>query len=242
MRVAVMQPYFLPYIGYFQLMRCADIFVIHDTLKFVKGGWINRNRVLRDGQPAWLTLPLRKASDYTPIDERVITADFNPDAVARSLRQLYAKAPFFPETFSVLEEILDTPERNLFHFLHRSLKIVTRTLDLDASKIVPYNTLELSQYNITDMHERLIATCRHFGADTYINPPGGTALYDPERFAAAGITLQFLQPDLTPYRQFGHDFVPALSILDMMMFNSRDALQDHLSRFSVRTAREAAPA
>lgn len=235
MRLAVMQPYFLPYIGYYQLLHQADIFVIYDRIKYVKGGWVNRNRILQNGGPAYITLPLHKASDAALIDERLLSEDFpqQKKKLLNKIRESYRTAPFFDAVFPLVEEILTfgEKERNLFVFLSHSLRQTADYLGIDPGKIKTYSDLKLPDPDT--MYDRLFDICRHYGAQEYVNPPGGIEIYDPARFTAAGITLRFLMPENITYAQkTGKDFVPHLSILDVMMFNDQATIRRFLDCYS----------
>lgn len=221
-KLAIMQPYFLPYIGYFQLMAAVDMFVIYDRIKYTKKGWINRNRMLLNGRDELFTLPLSKASDSCDIIERELAHDFDADTLLRQWHGAYAKAPYFDAIYPLLERIMQQPERNLFHFIHASLIEVARylgiTTDIRIASEVPIDHALRGQ-------EKVIAMCQALKAETYINAIGGTELYDREHFAARGITLNFIRAKPITYPQFGNECVPWLSILDVLMFNPREVVQ-----------------
>jgi hypothetical protein len=229
MKVAIMQPYFLPYIGYFQLIGAVDAFVVYDNVKYTKKGWINRNRFLLDGHGEVFTLPLKKGSDALDIRERHLAADFDRPKLLNRLAGAYRRAPCADTTLPVLRRILEHDDDNLFDFIHASLREVCGWLGIVTPLIVS-STLQID-HGLT-AQDRVLAICRHLGADTYINAIGGRQLYSQEAFAALGIDLHFLQSRPTEYPQFGSPFVPCLSILDVMMFNpigsiSRDLLGDY---------------
>lgn len=221
-KLAIMQPYFLPYIGYFQLMAAVDVFVIYDRIKYTKKGWINRNRMLRNGRDELFTLPLSKASDSCDIIERDLAQDFDANMLLKQWRGAYAKAPYFAEVYPLLERIMQQQNPNLFHFIHASLVEVAHYLGITteiriASEVAIDHTLR--------GEEKVIALCEALKAETYINAIGGTELYDREHFAARGITLNFIRAKPITYTQFGNEFVPWLSILDVLMFNPREVVQ-----------------
>lgn len=226
MTAAIMQPYFLPYIGYFQLVAAADVFVIYDNIKYTKKGWINRNRMLRDGRDATFSLPLKKASDALHIREREIAADFDPAKLLNQFSAAYRRAPFFARTWPLVEEILRCGETNLFGFLRHSIIRVCRHLGLAADLRV---SSEIAIDHALAGRDKVLALCRALGADRYVNPPGGMALYDREDFRAHGLELRFIKPLPFEYPQFGALFVPWLSILDVMMFNPPEVLSGRLA-------------
>jgi len=226
-KLAIMQPYFLPYIGYFQLIRAVDVFVIYDDVQFMKGGWIERNRMLVNGMPHWFGLTLEKASHKLDINRRVFAADIDSQKIALlyKVHCAYAKAPHYSATMAMLEEILGGDERNVATVLTRQLRILCRHLgietELQLSSEMVKNTGLTGEARVIDMVQRL-------GADHYINAAGGQALYSRENFARHGIRLSFLQSRPVVYRQYAHDFVPWLSILDVLMFNTVEQTREFL--------------
>lgn len=225
MTAGIMQPYFLPYIGYFQLIAAVDVFVVYDNIKYTKKGWINRNRMLRDGQDATFSLPLKNASDSLDVREREVAPDFNPAKLLNGFSAAYRRAPFFDATWPLVETILRHEDANLFGFVHHSIVQTCRHLGV-TTPIVISSTVPID--HALRGADKVLAICRALGADAYINPIGGTALYDRAHFAANGIALHFLQAKLMPYDQFGAPFVPWLSIIDVLMFNDRPAITDYL--------------
>jgi hypothetical protein len=225
MKVAIMQPYFLPYIGYFQLIGAVDRFVIYDNIKYTKKGWINRNRFLRDGRDEIFSLPLKKDSDALDVRERRLAADFDRDKLLNKLADAYRRAPQFDAVFPLLQRIFGCGEDNLFGFIKASLVDICTWLNIRTPMIVS-STLDID--NNLRGQDRVLAICRDLGADTYINAIGGRALYSKEAFAAQGINLYFLQSRLIEYPQFGQSFVPWLSIFDVMMFNAPESISRYL--------------
>lgn len=217
-----MQPYFFPYIGYFQLIASVDVFVVYDNIKYTKKGWINRNRLLRNGQDVTFSLPLRHASDKLDVCEREVSADFDPRSLLNQIRGSYDKAPHFKPTYAFIEGILSYSGRNLFAYLFNALTRTCQHLAIETEMRVSSSiTIDHSLKG----QDKVLAICGALGADTYINAIGGTALYEKEAFRARGVTLKFLQARPIAYRQFNDDFVPWLSIIDVMMFNSLESVQ-----------------
>src|SRR4051812_11262886 len=121
MRLAIMQPYFMPYIGYWQLLAMVDTFVVYDNVQYTKKGWINRNRFLRDGQDILFTIPLKKGSDFLDVRQRTVADDFDPDKLSNQLAASYRKAPFFKTAFPLINSIIRAQRRNLFDYVHESI-------------------------------------------------------------------------------------------------------------------------
>jgi len=225
MKLAIMQPYFLPYIGYFQLIQAVDLFVVYDNVKYTKQGWINRNRFLRNGADAVFSVPLKKDSDFLQIKERSVSADFNKSRLLNQIREAYRKAPYFDQTFAIFEKVVMENETNLFKFVYNSIRTICGYLRIDSKIAVS------SEFHIDHSlpgQEKVIALCRCAGANIYINAIGGQVLYSKEVFGMHGIKLEFLKSKPFGYVQLGDEFVPWLSILDVMMFNSKEHITEHL--------------
>lgn len=221
-----MQPYLFPYIGYFQLIAAVDQFVVYDTVKYTKKGWINRNRFLRDGAPATFTLPIEKGSDTLDIRERRVASSFSPDGLLSQITGAYRRAPFFAETMPLVEDVLRLPAGNLFEHLHHGLVRTCSHLGIGTPIRV---ASEVEGETELRRQDRVIDICARLGATTYLNPIGGLELYAPAAFAKRGIALRFLRARPLVYPQFGHPFVPWLSILDVLMFNPRARVSEVLS-------------
>jgi hypothetical protein len=216
MKLAIMQPYFFPYIGYFQLIAAADAFVVYDNIKYTKRGWINRNRLLRNDEAVTFSIPLQKDSDFLDVRERHLAREFDRAKLLNTIRGAYECAPFFPSTMLLIQEVLEYGETNLFRFLRHSIVRTCGHLGIDT-KIVTSSDVPIDHG--LKGQERVIALCHAFGATTYLNPIGGSELYSERDFAQKGIELRFLMAKALEYKQFGHAFVPWLSIIDVMMFN-----------------------
>ena len=230
MTLGIMQPYLLPYIGYWQLLAAVDRFVVYDNIKYTTQGWINRNRFLRKGTDAFFTLPLKKASDSLDIRDRTVADDFDPHDILNPLREAYRKAPFFEEAFPVIEAIVTAAPRNLFQYLLGSIVQIASYLDIQTP-ITVSSTVPIDHELKGD--QKVLAICRALGATRYVNSLGGRELYSAGAFATQGIQLQFLQPRAVVYRQFDDPFVPSLSIVDVMMFNPRDAVKTMLREYDL---------
>jgi len=222
MRVAIMQPYFFPYIGYFQLIAAVDLFVIYDNIKYTKKGWINRNRMLANGKDEMFSLPLKGDSDSLNIDQRVLAADFNPEKLLNKLSGAYRRAPHFADAFPLVEQIMRYEESNLFRFLHHA--IVKTCAHLGIRTEIRVSSGVAVDHNLASQ-EKVLAICHAVGANTYVNAIGGRELYSAEAFRAKGLDLKFIQSNPFEYAQFGEAFVPWLSIIDVMMFNSYESVK-----------------
>ena len=229
MIIAGNQPYFLPYIGFWQLVNSADLFLIGDNYNFIKRGWIQRNRILVNGKPIFLGLEVKHITSFRKINETEFI-DFDVAQKLNTVYRAYRKAPQFDAGYNLVKTILDNPERNVAEFLFQSIKDVCRFLGIDTKFIrsseIPGNDSYKREYRIYDF-------CHRLGGDTYLNAVGGQDLYHFDDFEKHGITLKFIHPNIRPYKQFYNEFVPGLSILDVIMFNSLETIKEMLNDFSV---------
>lgn len=222
MKLAIMQPYFLPYIGYYQLIAAVDTFVIYDNIKYTKRGWINRNRMLLNGADTTFSLPLRKDSDSFDVVQRELAADFDRTKLLSQFKGAYCRAPHFAQTFQLLERIVRCEDNNLFRYIHHALVETCTHLGI-GTEIRISSGIDINH----DLRgqEKVLALCKAVGAETYINAIGGTELYSVDDFKQRGIELKFIKTKPLEYAQFGAPFVSWLSIIDVLMFNSLDAVR-----------------
>lgn len=222
MKVGIMQPYFFPYVGYFQLASAVDKFVIYDDIEFSKKGWIQRNRILINKQPTTFSIALKKDSDYLDIVQRELADTFDRMKLCRQIQGAYRKAPYFNEVYKLLEDIILYEDNNLFNYIKNSVVQLLNILNIDV-ELVTSSALNLSRDYKSQ--ERVIRTCIALGADEYINPPGGLELYTESEFVKNGLKLKFLEPVIEPYQQSVDSFISHLSIIDVMMWNGIEKTQ-----------------
>ena len=225
MKVAIMQPYFFPYMGYFQLIGAVDLFIIYDNIKYTKSGWINRNRFLRNGEDIVFTVPVRKDSDFLDVRDRAVAGDFDRGKLLNQLREAYRRAPHFQEAFPVIQRSVMSPVENLFQYIHGSVVEVCRYLGI-GTPLVASSSIAVDP--VLKAEDRVLALCKVAGASVYINSIGGQKLYSREQFEAEGVKLKFLESHAITYQQFGDPFVPSLSIVDVMMFNPVSTIREFL--------------
>lgn len=221
-----MQPYFFPYIGYWQLISMVDQFVVYDNIQYTKKGWINRNRYLRNGKAETFSLPLKKDSSLLDVRERYLSDSFEQEA-SKLLRQIegaYKKAPHFVEGVELFEKCIRYEDKNLFNFIYNAIIQINEYLDI-KTEIILSSTIDCDHRLQAEL--RVKAICKSLGADKYINPIGGLELYSKEDFQVDEISLVFHKAKPMEYKQLGEYFEPWLSILDVIMFNS---IQD-ISKF-----------
>ena len=218
-----MQPYFFPYIGYFQLIKSVDLFIVYDNIKYTKKGWINRNRFLQNGSEAMFSLPLRNGSDLLDVRDRELAADFNRDKLLNQLRGAYARAPYFAQTFPLIEQIVRHDESNLFKFIRHSIIMTCKHLGVATEIMV---SSDIAVDHGLKNQDKVLALCAAVGASTYINAIGGVELYSKDEFRIRNVELRFIRPKPFEYAQYGGAFIPWLSIIDVMMFNPSDTIRE----------------
>lgn len=222
MKLGIMQPYFLPYIGYFQLISAVDIFIVYDNIKYTKKGWFNRNRMLLNGSDAIFSLPLKKDSDSLDVVQREIAADFDRSKLLNQLKGAYKRAPQFEQSYPLLERIVRYEDQNLFRYTHHSIVQLCAHFGINSKIMV---SSEVPIDHGLKGQDKVLALCAATGADAYINSIGGIELYAKEDFHRMGVNLQFIKPKPFEYPQFGSPFVPWLSIVDVLMFNPLNTIR-----------------
>ncbi len=233
MKIAIMQPYFMPYIGYFQLMNIVDKFIVYDNLQFVKNGWIQRNRILVNGKDDFISLMIQKDNFNLNIINRFLVEDFlsQNKRMLRRIEGSYSKAPFFKEVFPYLEVIFLCPNKNLFEFIYNSLLVIKNLLNIKVEFVVS-STIDIDHNNLKSQ-DKVVAICQKLEASQYINPIGGTSLYTKDFFEKHSIKLNFIKSNELIYNQFGDEFTPWLSIIDVLMFNSKEKIQEFLQEYKL---------
>jgi len=207
MTLGVMQPYFLPYMGYFQLMCAVDTFIYYDDVTYIKGGWINRNYILLNDRDHLFTLELKGASSFKKINE--IGLGKNRDKLYKTFLQAYSKAPYYKELDWLLYSMFHTNEDNLFDYILYTHNLIFNYLDLDINYLI---SSKLDKDCSLKGQEKIIHICKKLKADTYLNAIGGKKLYSKEVFRNNGIDLRFIKSS---------DDLPKRSIIDVLMNYSK---------------------
>lgn len=231
MKIGMMQPYFFPYIGYFQLLNAVDKYVVYDTGKFSNNKWGFRNRILINGAPGYFRINTLKASQNKQFNEIQVSNDI--EAKKKTIHTLecsYGKAPHFSEVMPMLENFMLSEYDDLAEYNVASIRKICSYLGIDT-EILLFSELD-SDKSLTRQF-RIYDVCKVLGGDEYINAIGGMELYDFEEFRENGIELAFLKTDSISYPQLGGEFVPDLSIIDVMMFNSVPEIQELLNRYTL---------
>lgn len=232
MKLAIMQPYFLPYVGYFQLIASVDKFVVYDDVSFIKGGWINRNNIKVQGQAKLITIPLQNGNSGVRICDVLIAGkrEIWAKKMLRTVAESYAKAPYYGQVYPMFEAWLTAGIEGVSELNLRIITDICQYFGL-KTEIVPTSKVYANS-NLRSV-ARVLDICQLEGATHYINAIGGRELYSQDVFKSKGFELGFLKPVLSPYSQGKGEFVPALSILDTLMWNPEEVILEMLTTYSL---------
>ena len=231
-RLSIMQPYVFPYIGYFHLIESADKIVFYDDVNYLKRGWINRNKILVNNAEYLFTFPVVKASQNKLINEIVPLADDKfKDKFLSLIAVSYKKAPYYNEVKDLVSKVLHQNSLNAADLAINSIVEVygylNRELNWTKSSTCSGETKGM------DKAERLIRITTDLGYKKYINAIGGQEIYSKEYFRNRGVQLNFVQSNKIEYKQFNQDFIPWLSIIDILMFNDKKAVVEKFAEYSI---------
>lgn len=215
-KIGIMQPYFLPYLGYWQLIGAVDVYVVFDDVNYIKRGWINRNRIrLSNGEVSYIRLPVSKASQNKLIcDHSISNLEETKATLLKTLEYNYKKRPNYIEGLQLIENVFNTENDNLADFLFRQIELVSKYFHFDTQII---RSSDLNNDKSLLGQEKIIDIVKLLQGDIYINAIGGISLYHSSRFKEEKLQLQFLDPSFPPYDQGINNFIPALSVLDLVM-------------------------
>lgn len=231
MKIAIMQPYFFPYIGYFNLINACENFIFYDDVNFIKNGWINRNRVLTFGNVKYITVPIENTSSFIKIKDTYIKKDMPwQNKILSCLSQSYKGAAFYAPSMEIIENVLKTSTTNISTLAANSVKICAEYIGIQAKFSFASECFENQHLH---GEERIIDICLQENAEEYFNLPGGRNLYDKNNFKNKNITLTFIQPKIWEYNHFTPLFEPALSIIDVMMHNSPEKIRESMTTKSI---------
>lgn len=222
----------MPYIGYFQLINSVDEFIIYDNIQYTKKGWINRNQILSNGTPQLISIPLKKDSDYLDVVGRELSESWSNDRkkIINIIKSSYNKSPYFQETFELILKCLNNPERNLFKFIYDSLILINEYLDIKTKMIIS-SIIDVD--HTLKSQDKVLSICRERKATQYINSIGGQELYNKDIFKQNKIDLNFIKTNPIQYKQFNNEFIPWLSIIDVLMFNSKEQIKNYLNSYNL---------
>jgi hypothetical protein len=228
MKIGIVQPYFLPYIGYFSLINAVDIFVYFDDVQYIRRGWVNRNRIKINDDWHYLTLPVQKAPQTANINQVYAVQDVQEiEKIKKSIIFSYEQAPNFQAITDLIFNLLE-PGLNIATL---NIRLTNEICNYLGCKTKTLTSSDIEKNNMLKGQEKIINICQTLNGDSYINPIGGTELYFKERFQQAGIKLNFIEMKQTVYFQGKGDFIPNLSIIDVLMWNSIADIKQMLQEY-----------
>jgi hypothetical protein len=231
MKLGIMQPYIFPYIGYFQLINAVDKFVMYDDVNFINKGWINRNRILNNGKDYLFTIPLKEASQNKLINEIEVNWDEAwKSKFLKTLEQCYKKAPFYQEVLPIIEQTISFDNEVISKVIENNLRLICHYLEIKTEII---SSSDIYKNTHLKAQERILDICIQEKATQYINPIGGLELYNKEFFEAKNIKMDFIKSRPIEYKQYKNDFVPWLSMIDVLMFNSKEQIKEFLDNYEL---------
>ena len=245
MKLAIMQPYFFPFIGYFQAINAVDKYILYENLDYIKDGWMNRNRVLiKDRNPSYLAVILDGRSSNKKIHEIELNTSFNwRRKLLNKVFLNYKGSLFFDESYHLIEECINIDSDKLFVYNSKIVKKIADYLELDTEiqydnrhflpleRKIASGMIESTKFDAKLM--RVFEICKHENADVFVNAIGGRALYDKIKFKENGIDLYFVETEEIEYKQFSANFHPNLSIIDVLMHNGKDRTKDLLNNYKL---------
>lgn len=232
MKLGIMQPYFFPYLGYWQLINAVDKFVIYDDVNYIKGGWINRNRILLNGSAHYINMYMNGASSNKKINE--IDLEKNVHMLNKNIKMLeaaYKDAPFFGKVFPLIKKVLyNFDVNNIAEYIENIIREFLIYLDISTEVIMSSN---IKKNNCLKAQDKVIEICKILNADEYVNAIGGQSLYSKKAFSEEGIELKFIKENDIVYKQYDNEFVRDLSIIDVLMFNSKEDVKKLLQEYNL---------
>lgn len=236
MKLAIMQPYFFPYLGYFQLMQKSDTWIVFDNVQFIDKGWINRNRILHPNigkEWQYITLPLDNRKQFSKISSlRIKDSEEWEKNIFGKLSFYKKKAPYYKETIDFLSYCFTHKQESLSGFLTSCLVKTAQLLDIKTD-IYMQSKLEIPKKDASHPGQWALNISKELNAEEYINPLSGSYIFRPEEFFKHEIELKFLEPEIVPYKQDGRDFVSSLSLIDIMMWNDIDEIKKQVKKGSI---------
>lgn len=230
MKLGIMQPYFFPYLGYFQLIQSVDKWVSFDVVQYIRHGWVNRNRVLHPSCGwQYIIAPVQKHSrDSLISDVRVVTGNNWKERILGQLTHYKKRAKYYQETSDFIRDCLFSfDDLNLTNLNTYIMYLICKRYNIEFDYSIA-SQLKLDFSSVLGPGDWALETATQMGAEVYVNPPGGRHLFDVAAFSARGIDLKFLQPGLRPYNQRSGTFENGLSIIDVMMFNDDTEIADRI--------------
>ena len=231
MKLGIMQPYFFPYIGYWQLINAVDKFVLLDDVNFIMRGYINRNNILLNGKAHLFSVPLEKPSQNKLINEiRLNFSNKEKETFLKTITMAYKKAPYFNSIYPIIERIIKNPQNDLTQYIKFSIEEIKNYLNIKTEIKL---SSDIKKDNTLKAQDRILEINKNLKSNIYINAIGGQELYDTQEFKKNGIDLYFIKTKYFKYQQFKNEFVPNLSIIDILMFNPIEKIKEILDNYEL---------
>lgn len=229
MKLGIMQPYFFPYLGYFDLINCTDRWIVFDTAQYIRHGWVNRNRILHPNKGwQYIIAPLKKHSQTIAINEVEVAADVQwRQRILGQIQHYKRHAPYFHQTRALIEDCLENDEISLARLNTAILEKVCRHLGVNFTYDF-FSNMKLNLGTILGPGDWALQISEAVGASEYVNPPGGVDIFEPSKFEAAGIKLTLRNLPPLEYTCRGYEFTPHLSVVDLLMWNAPETIKRHL--------------
>ena len=231
-RLSIMQPYVFPYIGYFHLIDASHTSVFYDDVNYIKRGWINRNRILLNKSDFLFTVPLENASQNKLINEvkPIISSKFKEKFFAQ-IKDGYKRAPNYSSVVEVLKDVFSYEYNSASDLSIASIKAVHAILGKELNWVK--SSIVSPDSKGKDKADRLIHITKTMGFANYVNASNGRELYSKDYFLRSGVNLQFVESSIFEYKQFENEFIPWLSIIDVLMFNDRESILEQIKKYRV---------
>lgn len=231
MKLGIMQPYFFPYIGYWQLLNIVECYILYDDVNFIKGGWINRNQILSNGDAQYFNVSMQNSSSNRLINEIGVSENqILKKKMITTLQTCYAKAPYYNDIIPMLSNIIMNETTNLSKYIEYSIHSICKFLNINTELIC---SSTIAKNNDLRGQDKILDICRIYGADEYYNAIGGIDLYNKDIFDEQGVSLHFVKTNSIEYKQYNNNFIPNLSIIDVMMFNSPEEIHQMLDNYTL---------
>lgn len=234
MRIGIMQPYFMPYIGYFSLIKHVDLYILFDSVQFIRHGWVERNRILKQtGGWQYISVPLEKHSRDTIIKDIRINNDIKWKEKIIAQLTHYKKAPYYCEVINLLKQLFKEDYEDIVSLNLSSLKLICSYIGINTP-ISIFSKMDIEVNSVQEADEWALEICKKIpGTKEYWNAIGGINFFDRNKYTSANIDLKFQKVNLEIYKQKGDTFEPGLSIIDVMMFNSNEEINKMLDKYEI---------
>jgi hypothetical protein len=230
--VAIMQPFFFPYLGYFSLMKHTDNWIVFDDIRYSNQAWGNRNRILKHPEGwAWINVPVKDHKRETFYSNILIQNEINwKRKIINQFEYYKIHAPFYKDVLKIIQEVFSEDFSHLVDLNIHAMKKVCEYLKIDF-KYTKFSEMNLGINSVQHPGQWALEICKAIKSTNYVNPCEGHPIYDKKEYDDAGISLQFIINRVSPYDQKRAEFEARLSIIDVMMWNSVERVNELIDDF-----------